>query len=117
MPGELVPRSTRIAPIAAAAGALALIPSVVLIGFGVLGLAVPRIVTHPIVVLGGVAFALVVNVAASFRLRAEATEDGLAIECDLRLRYRGANRVVIIAAGTIAALILVYLIGENFGPR
>jgi hypothetical protein len=61
--------------------------------------------------------ALMINVGASIRWRAEARADGITMECDLRLRYRGPNRAVIIAGGAIAAVLLMYLIGENFGPR
>lgn len=39
------------------------------------------------------------------------------MELDLRLRYRGINRAVLITAAMLAAVIVVYLIGENFRPR
>lgn len=110
-------RPVRGALIAAGVGALALIPSVVLVTCGVLGFAVPRLLDNPVVVLGGLAFALVVNVGASIRWRAEANRDGIQMEMDLRLRYRGVNRAVLIAAGVLASMIIVYLIGENFRPR
>ncbi len=110
-------RPVRGALIAAGVGAIALIPSVVLVTAGVLGFAVPRLLNNPLIVLGGLGLALVVNVGAQIRWRAEATRDGIRMEMDLRVRYRGANRAVIIAAGVLASAIIVYLLGENFGPR
>jgi hypothetical protein len=117
MPEELVRRPVRGALIAAGVGAIALIPSVVLVAGGVLGFAVPRLLDSPVIVLGGLAFALLVNIGASVRWRAEANRDGIQMELDLRLRYRGVNRAVIIAAGALASVLIVYLIGENFRPR
>lgn len=114
MPEQLQSRSGMLA---AVIGVMALIPSVALIAFGVFGMVVPRMVTHPIVVLGGVALALLINVGASIRWRMEANPDGVAMECDVRLRYRGLNRSVIIAGGSIAAVILMYLMVENFGTH
>lgn len=101
--------------LAAAIGVVALIPSVVLVGFGIFGMLVPRMLTHPIVVLGGVVLALVINVGASIRWRMQANADGVAMECDVRLRYRGINRTVIIAGGAIAAVVLMYVMSVNFG--
>lgn len=112
----MLPLQSRSGMLAAVIGLVALIPSVVLIGFGVFGMMVPRMLTHPIVVLGGVALALLINVGASIRWRMEANAGGVAMECDVRLRYRGLNRAVIIAGGSLAAVILIYLIGLNFGP-
>jgi hypothetical protein len=117
MTEELVRRPVRGALIAAGAGALALIPTVVLVTCGLLGFAVPRVVDNPVIVLGGIGFALLVNVGASIHWRAEANRDGIRMEMDLRLRYRGVNRAVIITAGVLATVLIIYLIGENFGPR
>ena len=117
MSEELVRRPVRGALIAAGVGAIALIPSVVLVTCGVLGFAVPRILASPVIVLGGLALALLVNVGAQVRWRAEANRDGIRMEMDLRLRYRGVNRAVIITAGVLASVLIVYLIGENFRPR
>ena len=117
MSEELTRRPVRGAMIAAGAGAIALIPSVVLVTSGVLGFAVPRLLNNPVIVLGGLAFALLVNFGASIRWRAETNRDGIRMELDLRLRYRGVNRAVIITAGVLASVIIVYLIGENFRPR
>lgn len=116
-PVELSKRPMRGALIAAGVGALALIPSVVLVTAGVLGFAVPRLLDSPVIVLGGLAAALLVNIGASMRWRADANREGIRMELDLRLRYRGVNRAVIITAGVLASAILLYLIGENFGPR
>ncbi len=114
MPGAIVPRR-RFALAAAALGALALVPSVVLIVAGVSGAAVPRLLSHPILVLGGIAVALVANIGASINLRSQATADEVTLECDVRVRYRGVNRTVLLVAGTLAFIILGYLLVENLG--
>jgi hypothetical protein len=116
-PAELVKRPMRGALIAAGVGAIALIPPAIVVIGGVLGLGVPRMLNNPVVVLGGLAFALLVNIGASMRWRAHADRDGVRMELDLRFRYRGINRAVLITAAVLAAAIIVYLIGENFGPR
>jgi hypothetical protein len=108
-------RAPRAGVLAALLGVAALVPSVLLIGFGVLGMALPRLLTHPFVVLTGVALALTINVGASIRCRAEARDDGVSVECDVRLRYRGVNRLVIIAGGALALIMLMYVLHESFG--
>jgi hypothetical protein len=89
----------------------------VLIFCGVAGLAVPGLVRSPILIFGGLAFALLVNVAASVRLRSERTAGAVRLECDVRIRYRGASSTVLVIAGSFAAIIALYLIAENFAPR
>ena len=117
MPGTIVPRR-RFALAAAILGSVALVPSIVLIGAGVLGHAVPRLLGHPILVLGGVVVALVANIGASVNLRSHATADEVTLECDLRLRYRGINRTVLLVAGSLAFVIIGYVImGELTANR
>ncbi|HEU5220202.1 MAG TPA: hypothetical protein VFU23_16190 [Gemmatimonadales bacterium] len=117
MPDELMRRPVRGAMIAAGAGAIALVPSLLVVAGGILGFGIPRILDNPFVVLGGLGFALLVNVGASVRWRAEASRDGVRMELDLRMRYRGVNRAVLTTAAALATVIVLYLIGENFGPR
>jgi len=50
------------------------------------------------------------------RRRAEAHRKGIRMAMDVRLRFRAVNRVVLIAAAGLGSAI-VYMIGENFGPR
>jgi hypothetical protein len=96
---------------------LALLPAGVLILCGVAGLAVPTLLRSPILIFGGLGFALLVNVAASVRLRSEHTPGAVRLECDVRIRYRGANFTVIVIAWSLATIIVLYLIAENFAPR
>lgn len=115
---DLEPRQRYHLRAAALLGALGLLlPAGILIFCGVAGLAVPRLVRSPILVLGGLAFALLINVAASVRVRSERTAGAVRLECDVRIRYRGANRTVVVVAGSLAAMIALYLIAENFAPR
>jgi hypothetical protein len=115
---EIEPRRRYGLRAAALLGTLGLLlPAGILIFCGVAGLAVPRLVRSPILIFGGLAFALLVNVAASVRLRSEHTPGVVRLECDVRIRYRGANRTVVIVAGSLAAIIALYLIAENFAPR
>ena len=105
---ESRPRRTR--AVAAAAGLVALVPAAALVAGGAAGLAVPPFLASPLLILGGVAFALLVNVGASIRFRSDCTADAVHVECDVRLDYRGANRTVILAAGGLGAAILVLMI-------
>jgi hypothetical protein len=114
---EIEPHREHELSAAALLGVLALFPAGVLILCGVAGLAVPRLVRSPILIFGGLAFALLTNVAASVRVRSERTAGAVRLECDVRVRYRGANRAVVIVAGSLAAMIALYLIAENFAPR
>lgn len=94
-----------------------LLPAGLLILFGVAGVAVPALVRTPLLLLGGLAFALLVRVAASVRMRSEHTPGSLRLECDVRIRYRGAGRTAMLVAGSLAAMIALSLIAENFGRR
>jgi hypothetical protein len=113
---ELEPRSEKRRDFLAAAGAIALIPVVLGLG-GLAGLGVPAALVSPIVILGCVAFALLVNVGAAIRWRWRRTADLAEIECDLRLRYRGANRTVTLVALVLGATIALYVVAVNFGPH
>ncbi len=117
MPEELAPGPSRPGFLAALIGAVALIPSVLLVTFGVLGIPMPGIISHPVIVLGGLAFAILINVGSSIRCRVQADGEGISVEGEIRLRYRKLNLVILLAGGAIAAIIFMYLIGENFGPR
>jgi hypothetical protein len=102
---------------AAVLGALALLPVGIFIFCGVAGLAVPALARSPILIVGGLAFALLVNVAASVRVRSERTPGAVRLECDVRIRYRGANRTVVVVAGSLAVIVTLYLIAGNFPSR
>ena len=103
--------------VAALLGALALLPVGILIFCGVAGLAVPALARSPILIVGGLAFALLVNVAASVRVRSERTSGAVRLECDVRIRYRGASRTAVVVAGSLVAIVTLYLIAVNFRPR
>ena len=107
---DVEPRPRRSGAVAAAAGLAALVPAVLLVVGGMTGFGLPPVLTSPVVVLGGVALALLVNVGASVRFRSDCTPDAVHFECDLRLHYRGANRTVILAAGGLGAAILLLMI-------
>ena len=114
---ELEPRSQKRRDLLAAAGAIALIPAAVLGVGGLTRLGVPAPLASPIVILGCVAFALLVNVGAAIRWRSRHTADLAEIECDVRLQYRGANRTVTLVALVLGAAIALYLIAVSFGAR
>jgi hypothetical protein len=96
---------------------LVLLPAGVLILGGVAGLVLPALLRSPILIFGGLAFALIVNVAASVRVRSEHTPGAVRLECDVRIRYRGASSTVLVIAGSFATIIALYLIAENLAPR
>jgi hypothetical protein len=111
---ESRPRRTR--AVAAAAGLVALVPAALLVAGGVAEFAVPPILASPVLVLGGVAIALLVNVGARVRFRSDCTPDAVHVECDVRLDYRGANRTVILVAGGLGAAILLLLVALKTLP-
>jgi hypothetical protein len=113
MAEKIEPRRRSSLAAVALVSAVALFPASQLL-YWVGGFAVSRRLGGPILVLGGLAFALLVNVAASVRLRSERTAGAVRLECDVRIRYRGANSTVVIVAGSLAAMIALYLLAENF---
>jgi hypothetical protein len=102
---------------AAIAGSLALVPGLLLLLGGPLGPPVVGVLSHPVVVLGGVAFALLINAAVSLSLRSRATLEEISLECHLRVRYRGPNTTVLLSAGAIGYMLVGYLLVENLGGR
>ena len=111
-------RPARLRAVAAIAGLLALLPAGALVAGGVAGgvagFGVPALLMNPVLILGGMAFALLVNVGASIRFRSDCTPDAVHLECDVRLQYRGANRTVILLAGSLGAAILLYMLTLRF---
>lgn len=77
--------------IVASVGAIALIPPVLLVTTGLFGLAVTLLMSNPVIAIAGIAVLLFVSVGAQTRWRAEANRDGIRMEVDLRLRYRGPH--------------------------
>jgi hypothetical protein len=104
---ELEPRPRRYRVVAAAAGALVLVPTAAITigGAGDLGMALAF--AAPYLMLGGLVLALLVNVGASIRLRSRRTDEAVEMECDVRLHYRVADPTVILVVGGLAAAILV----------
>jgi hypothetical protein len=102
---------------AAIAGSLALVPGCLLLLAGVAGRPVAGLLSHPVLVLGGVAFALLINAAASLTLRSRATLEEISLECHLRIRYRGANTTVLLTAGALGYMLAGYVLVENLGGR
>jgi len=96
---------------------LALIPAGGAIAFGMAGLALPGLFRSPILIFGGLVFALLVSVAASVRLRSEYTPGALRLECDVRIRYRGAGSAVVVMAWSLATIIVLYRLAGSFVSR
>jgi len=99
MSEELAPGPSRPGFLAALIGAVALIPSALLVAFGVLEVPMPAIISHPIVVLGGIALAILINVGSSIRCRVQADGEGVSVDRrgdHLHVPHRGKLRTPVI---------------------
>jgi hypothetical protein len=101
----------------AALGLLLLLPASILISAGVLEFNVPGFVVHPVAVMGGLLGALVVNLLAIVRVRAERQQDGGIAAVTVRIGTKAANLAVVAICALLLATILGYLFVENYQPR
>lgn len=61
-----------------------------------------------VVAVGGIAFALAINVGGWLSLRSRITREELSVQCDLRIRYRGASATVLLTGGVLGFALLAY---------
>ncbi|MFY9550707.1 MAG: hypothetical protein WAU32_06110, partial [Thermoanaerobaculia bacterium] len=98
-------------------GFLLLLPALVLVSSGLLGLERPDALVHPILVMGGLFLALALNALPVFRVRFGHEEGALVGTASLRLRGTVLNLTALSLSGLLLATIMAYLFVENFQPR
>jgi hypothetical protein len=101
----------------AIAGAVLLLPASSLVASSVLGFGVPREFIHPIAVMGGLLGALVLNLLAVVRVRAERAQDGGIEAVTVRIGARAFNWALLAIDALLFAAITGYAFVENFQPR
>ena len=101
----------------AVVGFVAVIPALMLVVLGVLGLEVLKIFDSPFVILGGLMTALVINIfsVASFNTNLEA--DNFTGSAIVRWKDGLMNLGVIVLGFGLLSAIMLYLFLENFQPR
>ena len=102
---------------AAVAGLVLLLPALVLVTTGVLDLTPPAALVHPVLVMGGVFLAIVLNALPVIRLGIAQDGDRLVGTIAVRVRGSAGNLGALLAGGLLLAIIAVYLFVENFQPR
>jgi hypothetical protein len=99
----------------AAIGAAALIPAAVLIAGGLTDTAVPGLLVHPVLVMGGLALAIGAALYAATRVEVQSVPEGFRVACTIR---RSPAPLTVLALGVLLlGVIAVYLFLENFTPR
>jgi hypothetical protein len=101
----------------AVVGLVLLLPALVLVLSGLLGLERPDALVHPILVMGGLLSASALNALPILRVRVGHEEGALVGTVSLRLRGTGLNLVTLSLSCLLLATIMVYLFVENFQPR
>jgi hypothetical protein len=98
-------------------GLVLLTPAILLVGSGVLGLERPDALVHPVLVMGGVLGAVVLNALSVLRVHVEYEQGALVGTMSLRMRGAAINLVALGLSGLLLASIVLYLFLENFQPR
>ncbi|HEU0298830.1 MAG TPA: hypothetical protein VFR37_05230, partial [Longimicrobium sp.] len=93
----------------AAAGFVLLLPAIILVSTGLLGLDRPEAVVHPVLVVGGVAAAFVLNALSVLRVRFGRDDDGVVGTIALRVHGSALNLAVLAMGGVLFAVITAYL--------
>jgi hypothetical protein len=97
-------------------GLVSLLPASILVSSGVLGFTVPSFLIHPVLVMGGLLIALVLNSISVFRVQGQRDPtDGFAVT--LRIGLERFNWVVLAMAALLLVTIFGYLFVENFRLR
>jgi hypothetical protein len=103
--------------ITAVLGFVLLLPALVLVLSGILGLEPAGALVHPVLVMGGLLLALAVNAILLFRVRFGQEEGALIGTVSLRLRGTALNLTALSLSCLLLASVTAYLLVENFQPR
>ena len=98
-------------------GLVLLLPAVVLVSSGLLGLEPPAAFVHPLLVMGGLLVALVANGARLLRIRLGQEEGAVFGTLFSRLRGTALNFAVLAFGSLLLAAIMAYAFVENFQLR
>ena len=98
-------------------GLVLLLPALVLVSSGLLGLERPDALVHPVLVMGGLLLALALNALPVFRVRFGHEEGALVGTVSLRLRGAVLNLTALSLGCFLFATLTAYLFVENFRPR
>jgi hypothetical protein len=101
----------------AVVGFLLLMPAAMLVGCGLLGLNPPAPLIHPVVLIGGLTAALVINLASTVTARAKHEEGALLGGLAIQFEGRALNLAVLVGGLLLVGTIAVYVFVENFVPR
>ena len=101
----------------AVAGLVLLLPALILVSSGLLGLEPPPALVHPVPVLGGLILAFSLNALSVLRVRFGQDRAGLWGTISVRVRGGVMNLVALAVSCLLVATITAYLIVENFQPR
>jgi hypothetical protein len=96
-------------------GGVALLPALLLVSAGLADKNVPRLLTNPVLVMGGLLVALLTSLLVATRWELRKEPDGIRLSCTIR--YRVATLVVLATGLGLLAIITLYLFVENFQPR
>ena len=101
----------------AVAGFLLLLPALILVSSGLLGLEPPAVLIHPVLVMGGLLLAFTFNALSVLRVRFG--QDGTNLVGTISVRVRGSvtNLTALMISCILFATITAYLFVENFQPR
>ena len=100
-----------------AAGLVLMLPAVILVSSSLFGFDVPRALIHPVVVIGGLFGALLLNAAAALRFRTEHEAGGTTFAMTILKEGTGISLGAIAMALLLLTVIFGYLFVENFQPR
>jgi hypothetical protein len=101
----------------AVVGFVLLLPAGTLVVSGLLGLNPPALVVHPLILIGGLMAALVVNLASTVSMKAKCKEGTLLGGVAIQIEGRVLNLAVIMTGVLLISTIALYLFVENFVPR
>src|SRR5436853_7368562 len=101
----------------ALAGLVALLPIGTLMAAGLLGFDPPAAFVHPVIVLGGLAAALALNLPPVAKVHVHSGDGSVVAEVTVRTQGTLPNLAVLAFTVTAAGALALYLFLENCAPR
>jgi hypothetical protein len=98
-------------------GVVLLAPASVLISSSLLRCDVPKVLIHPLAVIGGLLGALAVNLLVLLRVQSERGTEGSLQAVTIRIGSGAVNLVIVAVCALLLATVLGYAFVENFRPR
>jgi hypothetical protein len=101
----------------AVVGFALLLPAGSLVGCGLLGWNPPAPLIHPFLLMGGLAAAIVMNLASTVSVGAKCKDGALLGGLAIQFHGRALNLAVLLLGGLLIGTIAAYLFLENFVAR